>query len=377
MKKIIFISIIVIVGILFASQIRRGFLSLLIMIDSVRPPEKTIMARLIPGPVVKAVTVYAGRKNIHADLYIPKPKGTFTPLLLIHGINPTGKDDPQLVLLAKNLARAGFLVMVPDLEQMKRLRMRPSDIEDIVQSFIYLSRHRQARPGGCMMGISYGAGPMLFAAADSRVRDRVRTVVSFGGYGDLRAVLMFILTGYYDYGGLHGYLRPDESFRWVFLYKNLDLIAAQFDRDLLKTIIEKRNRYELSDVEQLVHRLGPEGRAVYDFISNKEQRRFVTLYENLPLRMREYMERLSPVRVMKQSKAYFILAHGTEDYSIPYTETLRLSDAVGDPDRVRTAILPQFMHIEPVDPSFGDIYQRYVIGGWRLYRAIYEMLSRQ
>ena len=90
-----------------------------------------------------------------------------------------------------------------------------------------------------MMGISYGVGPMLLAAADARVRDRVNVIVSFGGYGDLRAVLLFLLTGYYDYGAEEGYLRPDESFRWVFLYKNLDLVPSQADRDMLKTIIEE------------------------------------------------------------------------------------------------------------------------------------------
>lgn len=377
MKKIIFISIAIILAILFGAEIKRGFLSILIMTDALRPPEKAIMGRFISGPVVKAVDIFSSGKTIRADLYIPKPKGSYTPLLLVHGVNPTGKDDPQLVLLAKNLARAGFLVMVPDLDGMKRLRIRPSDIEDIVRCFIYLSRHRQAGPGGCMMGISYGAGPVLYAAVDGRVRERVRTVVSFGGYGDMRAVLMFILTGYYDYAGRHGYQKPDETFRWIFLYRNLDLIRSLPDRDLLKKIIEKRNLYELREAEALAKRLGPEGKAVYDFISNKDQRRFVNLYEKLPLNMRKYMEDLSPVRVVKQSRAHFIIVHGMEDYSIPYTESMRLADAVGDPDRVHLALLPQFMHIEPVEPSVGDLYNRYITGGWRLFSSIYDLMGRR
>lgn len=377
MKKIIFLSIVVILAILFGAEIKRGFLTILIMTDALRPPEKAVMGKLIPSPVVKAVTVFSKGRGVRADLYIPKPQGRFTPLLLVHGVNPTGKDDPQIVVLAKDLAMAGFLVMVPDMEGMKRLRMRVSDIEDVIRSFLYLSNHRQAGPGGCMMGISYGAGPVLFAAADKRVSRRLRTVVSFGGYGDLRAVLMFVLTGHYDYAGQRGYQRPDESFRWAFMYRNLDLIRSIHDRALLKTIIEKRNLYELKEAAGLARRLGPEAMAVYDFISNREQGRFVALYEKLPLDMREYMEALSPVRVMKRTRAYFIIAHGVEDYSIPYTESLRLADAVGDPDRVHLAVLPQFMHTEPVEPSFGDIYRRYIVGGWRMFYSIYDLLGRR
>lgn len=377
MKKIIFLSIAVILAILFGAEIKRGFLSILIMTDVLMPPENAVMGKLLPSPKVKAVTVFSRRRDIRADLYIPKPKGRFTPLLLVHGVDPAGKDEPRLVVLAKDLAMAGFLVMVPDMDGVKKLRMRASDIEDVIKCFFYITNHRQAGPGGCMMGISYGAGPVLFAAADSRVSSRIRTVVSFGGYGDLRAVLLFVLTGHYDYAGQRGYQRPDETFRWAFLYRNLDLIRSISDRALLKTIIEKRNLYELKEAEALSKRLGPEAKAVYDFISNKEQGRFVALYEKLPLDMREYMEALSPVRVMKRTRAYFIIAHGVEDYSIPHTESLRLADAVGDPDRVHLAVLPQFMHIEPVEPSFGDIYRRYIVGGWRMFYSIYDLLGRR
>ena len=374
MKKIIFLSILVIVGVLFAGQIRRGFLGLLILIDSTRPPEKAVMGTFVPLPSVKAISVPSRGKTLRADLYTPRARGPHTPLLLVHGVNATGKDDPQLVLLARNLAMAGFLVMVPDFEGMKRLRMGPSDAEDIVQSFLTVSRLRSARPGGGMMGISYGVGPMLLAASDSRLRDRVGLVVSLGGYGDLRAVLLFLLTGSYDYGGQQGYLRPDESLRWIFLYRNLDRIHTAADRETLGKIIEKRNRYEIREAGELARTLGPEGKAVHAFVANSDPKKFVMLYENLPLALREYMVELSPVRVLKQIKAKFIIIHGMEDYSIPYTESLRLADAVGDRQRVRLSLLPRFMHTEPARPE-GSAYGTFV-SGVRMFGSIYDMLLK-
>jgi hypothetical protein len=83
---------------------------------------------------------------------------------------------------------------------------------------------------------------------------------------------------------------------------------------------------------------------------------------------------------MRYSTSYFIIAHGTDDYSIPYTESMRLADAVGDAGRVHLALLPQFMHIEPFDPSAessaGDRLKRSVVGGWKLLAAIYDLLEK-
>jgi dienelactone hydrolase len=375
MKKIVFLSILVIVGILFAGQIRRGFLSLLIVLDSTSPPQKAVMGRFASPPSVRTISVKSRGKTVRADLYTPRAKGPHMPLLLVHGVNPIGKDDVQLVMLARDLSMAGFLVLVPELEGMKGLRMRPSDTEDIVRSFLAVSRLKNARPGGGMMGISYGVGPMLLAAADSRVRDRVGLVASFGGYGDFRAVLLFLLTGSYDYGGRHGSQRSEGPLRWAFLYKNLDLIQTAADRETLGRIIEKQNRYETGEAGALAKTLGPEGKAVYAFFTNTDPKRFVMLYENLPLALREYLVEMSPVRVLKQIKAYFIIVHGTEDESIPYTESLRLADAVGDGRRVRLALLPGFEHTEPARIE-GSAYEIFV-SGVRLFGAIYDMLSRQ
>jgi dienelactone hydrolase len=376
MKKALFLSLLILIGFLYSAQIRRGCLSLLILIDSVRPPEKAVMGKLIDGPMRTKVTVPSRGRAIHADLYRPAKKGKQFPLLLVHGVNPTGKDDGQLVLLANNLARAGFLVLVPDIEGMKTLHIRISDAEDVLQSFLYLRTTEHAGPRGGMLGISYGAGPVLLAAADSRVRDKVAMVATFGGYYDLRNVLLFMLTGAYEYGGNRGYIRPDTSLRWMFAYRNLDLLRSGADREKLKKIIERRNQYEVAAADMLAKSLAPEGRALYDFLVNTDQDRFAPLYEKLPLPVREQVYQLSPARAMRYISASFIIAHGTDDYSVPFTESKRLADAVSDKGRVHLALLPQFLHIEPIEPSATDWFKRYVLGGWRLFAAIYELLEK-
>ncbi|MFQ5946271.1 MAG: hypothetical protein ACE5NC_08485, partial [Anaerolineae bacterium] len=62
-----------------------------------------------------------------ADLYRPVRSLAPTPLVLVHGLTPYGKDDPELRRAARLLARAGFAVAVPTLPELTRLRLRPGD----------------------------------------------------------------------------------------------------------------------------------------------------------------------------------------------------------------------------------------------------------
>jgi len=376
MKKIVLLTVLLIIGVLFAGQIKRGFLSLLILIDIVRPVERPVMGKFIDAPAKTTVTVSGNGRLIQADLYRPRSAGRHFPLLLVHSVNAAGKDDERIRRLAMALGRAGFLVLVPDLEGLKTLHIRTPDAEDLLKCFLHLCGIERDGSGGGMLGIGYGAGPMLLAAADSRIRDQVRVVATIGGYYDLRSVMLFSLTGAYEYGNDRGYVRPDGSLRWMFVYRNLDLLRTLDDRAVLKQVIDKKNQYEPAAADAIAKSLGPEGRALYAFLSNSDQDRFAPLYENLPLQVRELTYQLSPWRAMRYIKASFIIVHGVDDDSIPYTESLRLADAVGDQNRVHRALLPYFVRREPVEPSAGEWFQRRFIGGWRLFSAIYVLLEK-
>ena len=67
MKKIVVISLLVIITILFCGPIKRGLLSALILVDSVRPPEKALMATLTPDPALKQVRVTSRGRTLRAD----------------------------------------------------------------------------------------------------------------------------------------------------------------------------------------------------------------------------------------------------------------------------------------------------------------------
>ena len=95
MKKMVLLSLLIIIVILITVQSKRGFLGLLILADSVRPTEKSYMGKLSDGQIVKRVTIPGRARGIPADLYTPKGKDGFSPVLLVRDAMPVGKNVPH------------------------------------------------------------------------------------------------------------------------------------------------------------------------------------------------------------------------------------------------------------------------------------------
>jgi pimeloyl-ACP methyl ester carboxylesterase len=182
---------------------RDVLVSSLLLVHITRPLQPGLLHRLTEPPSRESVMFPGGGRTMAATLYRSASASGGAAVILIHGVNEQGKDDPRIVWLADLLARAGFTVLTPDFLGFKSLTLRTSDVEELVASVLYLATRsdgeRPRRIG--LIGFSYGAGPALVAAADARVRDRVQFVVSFGGYYNLVNVITFITTGYYEFEG--------------------------------------------------------------------------------------------------------------------------------------------------------------------------------
>src|SRR5262249_3846336 len=65
------------------------------------------------------------------DLYVRPDANRGTPLVLVHGFSPDGKDDPRVREAAALLSRAGFDVAVPTIPGLTRGRLGPEDVEPV------------------------------------------------------------------------------------------------------------------------------------------------------------------------------------------------------------------------------------------------------
>ncbi|HJL15610.1 MAG TPA: hypothetical protein RMH99_08145 [Sandaracinaceae bacterium LLY-WYZ-13_1] len=107
------------------------------------------------------------------------------PVLLVHGVHPAGIDEPRLVRFARLLADAGFVVVTPALPALRELRFDAASADRIGRTAGALAQLEGADAVG-IVGISFGGGLALVAAADPAHRDAIAAVWAIGPHHDAR-----------------------------------------------------------------------------------------------------------------------------------------------------------------------------------------------
>ena len=107
------------------------------------------LASLIPGedqsetaiPNARSVTYTSSAGDeIPADLYVPSAGGPGPALILVNGVEVTGRRHPVLVAFAESLARAGFVVLAPEQLGNAVYRLVDRDPDALVAGFEFLAR---------------------------------------------------------------------------------------------------------------------------------------------------------------------------------------------------------------------------------------------
>ena len=279
---------------------RSAVVAALFLIEFLSAGARPVLSVVTTTPAVSALAV----PNALVDRYVTPGRANATPLVLVHGLTPDGKDDPRLRQAATLLARLGFDVAVPTLPELTRTRLRPEDVAPVIATIAV-----RPRPT-VVVGVSVGAGLALLAAADASVRDRVTMVVSLGGYASAAELIRFYLTGEYRFGGEAGRMPHDPEPVRQFLEANRDLVDVSA-RELLSA-------HDPGAVSASLTRLSP--------------------------RLRTLLAALSPERVARDIRARLILVHGRGDPAVPYTESLRL--AAARPERTRVVLIGVVEHVE-------------------------------
>jgi dipeptidyl aminopeptidase/acylaminoacyl peptidase len=301
------------------------------------PGAERWLSPLLADVTVEETTVDTPDGPLHADLYrSPAPRGA---LLLVHGLSRAGRRHPELVRLARVLARHRRLVMVPQFEGLAVFRLSGREVAEARAATRALAGH--GVPVG-VVGFSFGAGPALLAAADT---PDVALAVSFGGYADLEDVVVYLTTGVHAFDGRRHVQPPEPYNRWKLLALLVGFVQDTRDRRRLDELAARRLADPGADGGALEAALGPEGRAVLALVQARDPDAVAARLAALPAGARTAMRRLSPLAVVPRLNGHLVLAHGAHDVSIPFTESLRLARASSGP--TTTVILESFEHTRP------------------------------
>lgn len=302
-----------------------------------------------------------------ADLYLPEDP-PLAALVLVPGAVEAGKDDRRFVAFARALATGRFAVLVPEVANLRRLRVAPSDVTAIADAIEHLASRTEA-PAVGLVAISYMGGPAVIAASQARTRKLLRFVTTIGGYYDIRAALTFFTTGHFREPGETRWRHapPNPYGKWLFLRSNLERLEAPGDRFALERVATAKLRDPAADVGALTGGLTAEGRAVLDLLDNDDPERTASLIARLPAAILEDMRRLDPSQAgLDDLDAKLFAIHGRDDPVIPYSESMALSAELGA-ERADLVLVERLAHVDVEAPGLGDLLT--------LWGTVYDILT--
>ncbi len=325
-----------------------------------------------PPPRRHSVTYEVDDRRSAGDLYLPGDRAE-AGLVLVPGAAVNGKDDPKFVAFAESLARARFAVLVPEIPNLRQLKVRATDARKIADAARHLASFAAAGEGAPVgvVAVSYAAGPAVMAAAAPDARDRIRFVAAIGGYYDLEAVITFFTAGVYREapGGPWQTADPNPYGKWVYLRSNSDFISLPRDRRLLQEMAERKLDDLRADISHLAAGLSPEGRSIYALLQNRDPAEVERLISVLPQRVRAEIRALDLKNLdFSDVSARILLIHGRDDKIIPYSESLALAAAAGE-DKAELFLVDNLAHVDLGPGSLDDQFT--------LWRAAYRLLEER
>ncbi len=356
-------------GLVYGSWIAAQARAVVVLSTTLRTPLLTWTVRkLTDEPRVDEVFV----GGVPATLARPGGgDGPWPAFVFLNGATELGRKHPDVQRLARGLARAGYLVLVPDLPGLVRGELTGRSVDTAVTLARYAAGRADSTGRVALFGVSLGASIALLAAERPELRGSVSVVVGIAPYADIVNVIRLATTGYSQEGDRLVLHRPG---RFLALSVGRSLVAGLppgSQKDELTRLlagVQSDAPYPLSGLDRLdLAGLEPAVRATVELLLNRDPDRFDGLYAALPPELRAEIELLSPLRGAERLDMPVELASAPRDPYFPASESRRLARAAPD---VHVTVTKAFSHVIP-EPSLTDPGDLFRFDGWAV-RALYQ-----
>jgi hypothetical protein len=305
-------------------------------------------------PVIEKVRYPARFGLAEGELYRPAAGGPHPGIVVCLGVVPFGVDHPQVPILGKALARAGFVALLYWSPAMRDFQLDPEDIENIALAYHWLTEQPYIDPARSgLLGACVGGSFALMAAASPFIRDRVAFLAAYAPYSSMWTLARDIASATHSSGDGHEPWRVDPLTRKVFVYSLTALLEPGEAERLRSTFAAERGHLDGCG-------LSADGQAVYSLLTALDEDKAETALHRLPPIMQERLAALSPMNYLKDVRApLIILLHDRGDQVIPVGESRRLRSALagsrgapkGPPPLGAAGVRyteMQFQHLDPV-----------------------------
>ena len=301
-----------------------------------------------------------GRGLLVADVYRPKDGDAHGAMVISVGAAPRIRDHPGVVRLSTAAARAGMVVMIPQLYYPFQENVLPEDVQGLVAAFgtnveEIIASHRWLREQEYtdpdrvgIFGASAGAGIALVSASDPRIRQDVDFFVSLGTYYDLVDLVSAITTESIQYNGSTEPWEPWLKSVRVLYNSVISYLPREEDREILTRVFVDEDQ----GARALVGRLSPRARSIYDALQDKDTDRILAFWGEVSPQDVSVLREVSPSSAVSALDTELFIMHDRSDPFIPYVESRRLRDATADNGhQVYFAEFDFLNHVELKSPS--------------------------
>lgn len=140
-------------------------------------------------PLIEKVRYPTRFGPAEGDVYRPSAGGPHPGMVVCLGVVPFGVDHPQVPILGKALARAGFVALLYWSPAMRDFRLDPEDVENIALAYHWLTEQPYVDPARSgLLGTCVGGAFALMAAASPLIRDRVAFIAAYAPYSSMGTV---------------------------------------------------------------------------------------------------------------------------------------------------------------------------------------------
>jgi pimeloyl-ACP methyl ester carboxylesterase len=303
-----------------------------------------LVKRLTPTPVVETLDI----DGVPVEVFRPPGDEPHPAWVFISGAHPLRRREPVVARLAQGLARAGYLVAVPDVPGLGVGTITPrtaAATEAVVRAICDRPDVRGGR--AALIGASMGAGLALLSAGSPDLAHRISVVAAVAPFADLRKLVCLTTTGCYEEES--GFTRHEvtDLHRQVVTRSLAAALSPGPDRDRMVAEIARIDDEQLNPLDELPRRmvgLGDEAAALVALLGNREPEQYDEFYGRLPETVRVSVEQLSPLRCRDGLRASIELVVPPNDVYFPLAEALTLVDSLPN---VRLTVTRTLDHTRP------------------------------